>query len=253
MISSRMLSDTIERVLSAASKHSSGKPSFVVIKESNPKLNEDESIDQRNTSKFANKNEALCSGGSKGEKLLPSESLQKASKHDSKNGKNSRHSKLAAEELESRRNSKDVNIKFNAKIDPKSEDSDRRVIFEEFQNKHKSISKGKPHEKSKDSSMESSDNQTASIQVVSAPLKKPLYSARKMTQQQPKSLPKRVSIQYAITRINTFDDTSVTYEVMRPMNSNPMPFLGGDGLALTHSDVLFAVLPDRTTVCYSAV
>lgn len=200
-INSRMLNDTIDRVLSAAMKFPSDKPSLVVIKDANLSSN-DGSYDRRNASRS----------------------------FDMPNGQTS----ITNDHLIS--------------------DSERKVQFDE--NRNKSMSKSISADNQKYSSNDDSQEiKRTSFQVVSSPrnVKKPLYSARKVEPPQKTASRKKVKTQYAITRITTFDDSSNTYEVMRPMDRNPMQSLAGDGLGRDRPDVMFAVMPDRTTVCYSAI
>lgn len=55
--------------------------------------------------------------------------------------------------------------------------------------------------------------------------------------------------EWAITKINTFSDKSKTYEVMKPVNNHFRNVDVGDA----KTSVMFAVTPNRTTVCYVSV
>lgn len=55
--------------------------------------------------------------------------------------------------------------------------------------------------------------------------------------------------EWAITKINTFSDKSRTYEVMKPIDNNFNENNTADG----KTSVMFAVMPNRTTVCYVSV
>lgn len=64
---------------------------------------------------------------------------------------------------------------------------------------------------------------------------------------QNKRKPKLIKIQWALTRINVFDDHSRTFEIMKPLYRNPLR-------QCPNSTVLvFALLPDGTCLCYNRI
>lgn len=73
-----------------------------------------------------------------------------------------------------------------------------------------------------------------------------LFSARKMHRRDAgRGEPKIIKQEWATTRINTFDDSSKTFEVM-----DPRQFSEIDSSDVDRTKTIFAVLPNRTTVCY---
>lgn len=88
---------------------------------------------------------------------------------------------------------------------------------------------------------------TNSISLKSELKKTILFSGKKVHTDGKLEKPKIIKTEWAMSRINKFDDGSSTFEIMEPTDEQP---INNSINSMNKSSVMFAVLPNRTTVCY---
>lgn len=60
--------------------------------------------------------------------------------------------------------------------------------------------------------------------------------------------PRMINTQWAISKINTFDDNSKTFEIIENLDDK-----NSTGKKIGRTEIMFAVLPNGATICYTTV